>query len=138
MLTEILPLNEQQQNRVCAILALGGTRKMAVEYAGCTKAQVQTECKNNPFFAERLRLSELRPEIELLRAMFTAATDPKQWRAATWTLERFYPRRYGKQRRDEISSKDLVSFIKRIEQVLEQEIADHATRRKIIEQLQYA
>jgi predicted secreted protein len=133
-----LPLNEQQQSRVCAILALGGTRRMAVEYAGCTKAQVQAERQKNPFFAERLRLSELRPEIELLRTMFQAATDPKQWRAATWTLERFYPRRYGKQRRDEISSKDLVSFIKRIEAVLEQEIADHATRRKIIEQLQYS
>lgn len=94
------------------MLALGATRRSAAEFADCRRLDLEAELKRDPAFKLQVQQSELRPEIQLLRALVEAARDPKQWRAAAWALERLYPERYGAQKRTAIKPIHLKAFQK--------------------------
>jgi len=88
-------LDETRQNEICAILAVGGTRKMAAQYVGCHPRTIYKLVTKDSKFAERLARTELSPEIKFLKNISDAADDKKYWRAAAWALERIYPNRYA-------------------------------------------
>jgi hypothetical protein len=98
------PLSPEQRRRVGALLGIGATRRMAVQFAGCRLADLLAEMQRDPDFKLEIQQQELRPEVEVLRSLLEAARDPKQWRAAGWVLERFYPRRYAARKGDALTS----------------------------------
>jgi hypothetical protein len=106
------PLNDGQRRLVCALLALGATRRSAAEFADCRRLDLEAELKRDPAFKLQVLQSELRPEINNLRTLLEAARDPKQWRAAAWALERLYPERYAPQKRNTLQPHDLQIFEK--------------------------
>jgi len=116
------PLNVDQRRRACALLALGGTRRVAAEFADCRRLDLEAEIQRDPAFKLMVQQSELRPEIEILRTLQEAARDPKQWRAAAWALERLYPERYGACKRNALKGADMRIFMALIDQKLERAI----------------
>lgn len=130
-----LPLNHEQRQRVCSLLALGATRRMAAEFVDCRYADLQAEITGDPLFQAQVHLHELRPEIEILRSLIETARDPKQWRAAAWILERFYPRRYSPRRRNTLQPAQLQAFLDRLEKQLLAVFPEADKVREFFEQL---
>lgn len=89
-------LDITRQNDICSILGVGGTRKMAARYVGCHERSIRNLARRDPAFAERLRQSEINPELQYLKTIDEAAREPKQWRAARWMMEHLYPHRYAR------------------------------------------
>jgi hypothetical protein len=87
-------LDISRQKQVCTILAVGGTRKIAAQYVGCSERAIRNAAKRDAGFAEQLRRSETSPELDYLKTLDQAARDPKSWRATRWMLEHLYPERY--------------------------------------------
>jgi hypothetical protein len=91
-------LTESQKETICRFLARGHSNEMAADYAGCTLEMIQKEELFDHAFAERCAHSRLRSEIVLLQRMTNATDDKKNWRAASWLLERLYPERYARRK----------------------------------------
>jgi hypothetical protein len=89
---------------------------MAARFAGCRLADLLAEIRRDADFKQQVQQQELRPEIQVLRSMLDAGRDPKQWRAAAWVLERFYPRRYAARKGDALSSAALRAALEAEEQ----------------------
>ena len=89
-------LDEAKQQKICEILSLGGTRKIAALCVGCHVDTIRRTALRNPAFDERLRKAQTGPEVGFLKDIQEAAEDGKNWRAAAWALERLYPERYGR------------------------------------------
>src|SRR5580693_8951341 len=107
-------LDDYKQGEICAIVMVGGTRRLAAEYVGCHPETIRRTCLRDPQFAERLRKADCGPEINLLRAIQIATKDPKQWRAAAWALERLFPERYARRRPGAITPEQLDEVIRQI------------------------
>jgi len=105
------PLTDHQRRRACALLAAGATRTSAAKFAGCRRLDLDAEIKRDPVFKQHVRQSELQPEMQSMRTLLAAASDPKQWRAAAWALERMYPRRYGASKREAVPPAELRKFV---------------------------
>lgn len=107
------PLTDDQRRRACALLAMGATRLQAAQFADCNRKDLAAEMKRDPAFKQQVQQSELRAEMEIVRTLREATRDPKQWRAAAWTLERSYPRRYGLRKRNALTKAEKRRFQQR-------------------------
>ena len=130
------PLNQEQRQRVLAMLAHGATRRMATKYAGCRVLDLTAEMQCDPDYKQQVQQHELRPEIEVLRALLVTARDPKQWRAAAWVLERFYPRRYAPRKADALRRAELQAALNSMEQQSAEAAADPKKGRQFLAHLQ--
>lgn len=128
------PLNQQQRREICALLALGGTRRLASKFASCRILDIHAEMKLDPEFRKQVRQHELRPEIDILKSVLAAACDPKQWRAGAWALERLYPRRYASRRSDALRQADIRSFLEHLDKVFAPVIPNLKERLQYLEQ----
>jgi hypothetical protein len=107
-------LDEFKKRDICRILACGGTRLMAAQYAGCSVRTIHNTAKRDPLFAEQLAKTELSPEFAFLKNIIDAVKEEKNWRAATWALERMYPERYARRRPETIPVghlRDVVDYL---------------------------
>ncbi len=128
-------LDENQQRDICAILTVGGTRRMAAEYAGCHIEAIRRTALADRDFALRIRKAEVGPEITLLRNIQVAASDPKQWRAAAWALERLYPDRYARRPPDAIGPEQLEEIIRQLGQIVVGEVPVKRFRERVLARL---
>ncbi len=124
-------LTEEKQAQICAILTVGGTRQMAADYVGCHVKTIQNTAKREPEFAARLRRSELAPEITLLKAIQTAVEDPKQWRTATWALERLYPARYRQRKPETLTPQQIAAVLEEFLTAITEVVPPKQYRRRI-------
>lgn len=95
------------QKKIVKALAAGATHDLAALYAGISrtsfyewKAKGEAGDPNFTDFSDAIALAEGKGAVELLETIQTAVKDPKEWRAATWILERRYPDDYGKVRQE--------------------------------------
>ncbi len=130
-----LKLNETKRREICAILAVGGTRRMAATYVGCATATIRSTARRLPEFAEQLRKAELGPEITFLTAIKTAAGDAKQWRAAAWALERLFPERYAKRPPESVTLEQLTELMKTMAEIIAGEVPVKTYRQRLLKRL---
>jgi hypothetical protein len=130
-----LRLDETKQREVCAILAVGGTRRMAAHYVGCHPETIRRRALREPEFAAQLRRAEVTPEITLLRSIQAAAADPKQWRAAAWALERLYPDRYAARGPRTIGLDQMKQIVEQLANVVLSEVPVKQYRGRILKRL---
>ena len=93
-------ITEPMKNEICAILAVGGTRKMAAQYIGCSVRTICRMARRDPHFAERtqvitLQISdpaeasflaglEVDPKKATPMTVFTIRRDGSDWRRHTF------------------------------------------------------
>ncbi|MGC4005042.1 MAG: GNAT family N-acetyltransferase [Pirellulales bacterium] len=111
-------LADSEKRLLCALLSVGATRAMAIEFVGCRASDVNAARGDDRTFALELRRAALQPELKILRAVFAIACDPKQWRAACWLLERMYPRRYGVRAAKIVKPSDIRGFVTNMGKVI--------------------
>jgi hypothetical protein len=89
-----LLLDEAKQREICAILAIGGTRRVAALYVGCSVSTITRTANRDPAFA--LRLEHAEADMEVFQLQNIRQASKSSWNAAAWILERRLPERYGK------------------------------------------
>jgi hypothetical protein len=86
----------------------GMTRRAAAGFAGFSKTTLYRMLDNDPdgTLVTAIEKAEAEAEATYTFLVATAATDPKNWTAAAWWLERRHPAEYGKRERVEMTGKD--------------------------------
>ncbi len=90
-------LDDEKRKMIIGILAVGGSRSMAARHVGCAVDTIARTARREPTFGMLLRKAEVDSDIQCLTNLHVALQDARQWRAATWTLERRRPTRFGRQ-----------------------------------------
>jgi hypothetical protein len=128
-------LDDAKRREICAILAIGGTRRMAAHYVGCSVDTVGRTALRDPAFADQIRKAEVGSEILFLRNLRAACQDAKQWRAATWALERFFPDRYGRRPPRTITRAELRELLRNLGLEIASGFPSAADRQRIVARL---
>jgi hypothetical protein len=128
-------LTAEQKDQICAILSMGATRSMAAQYAGCHHATLRAEIRRDPDFSRRVIHSELKLESVCLRNIREAASDPKQWRAAAWALERVYPNRYARRKASTITTDQANELVAEFNEIIASELPVPKFRQRIFDRL---
>lgn len=89
------------QARVVAVLENAGTRTLAAKAAGVDPVTLKRwtrwgDAGREPYstFSEAVRMAEGKAEASMLACIVRAA--PEDWRAASWVLERRWPKAWGR------------------------------------------
>lgn len=115
-------LDETKQATVCALIAVGCSRRQAAEYVGCSPATIANLAKRDAPFAEQLRQALLQREVTPLKNVVAASG--RSWRAGAWLLERRYPERYGRRQPGMVSRGEMVHFAEKIGRIICNHIRD--------------
>lgn len=130
------PLDEIQRREVCALLAVGCSRKTAADYVGCKPDVIRAMARRHADFAEQLRLSEAKCEVSALTWLNKAVKEGKNWRAVAWLLERRYPERYGIRKPRSASPRQIADVVQQFTEIVLAEVSDAGERRRIAERVQ--
>jgi len=127
----------EKQQRLCAIVGLGVSVRAAALLCETSEASVRMRQQRDPAFRTRLAEAKQAREVIPLRAIREASG--KNWRAAAWLLERVRPAEYAARKADswrpsEVSEM-IRSFIDYVVQVLDREVANPKTQRRVRERL---
>jgi hypothetical protein len=128
-------LTTEQKNQICSILSIGATRAMAAQYAGCHHATLRAEIRRDRDFAQRVIHSELKLESVCLKSIREAASDPKQWRAAAWALERVFPNRYARRKASTITTDQANELVAEFNEIIASELPVPKFRKRIFDRL---
>ena len=71
----------------------------------------------------------------MLRVIREAASDPKQWRAAAWALERIYPNRYAKRRTGTLTLGQVHELVAEVSEIVAAELPVPKFRQRIFDRL---
>lgn len=129
------PLDEMKRREVCAILAVGCTRRVAAAYVGCSYSTLWRAAVRDPSFAEQLHRARAQHEIAFLHSIQSAAKKEQHWRAAAWALEHMYPERYARRRGRGLTSAQVRELLNRFAQFVADEVTDEAAQQRIVRRL---
>ena len=87
-------LDQTKRAKICGILQVGGTYRMAAKFVGCSRHTIRNTANRDPEFQRQLDQTQVSPEITFLKTLHDAAQD--KWQAAKWALQHMYPDRYGR------------------------------------------
>ena len=125
-------LNPIQKQQICSIMQLGCTQATAAKHVGCGRSAIRAAAGRDLRFAADLRRAEAQNELTLMKNVFEAAQEPKNWRASVWSLERVYPERYLRRLPDAVTAEQLVRVIESLVDVVADEVTDTQRRERIV------
>lgn len=128
-------LDAERKSNICALLAVGCTKKTAARYVGCSPATITRRAKKEPEFAAAMARAEAQQEFILLKRIYDAAAEHKHWRAAAWMLARRWPDRYGAHYPENVTVQQISLSLNQIAQVIMEEIGDLEQRRRVVERV---
>lgn len=126
-------LDESKRREICAILAVGCSRRTAAKYVGCAVDTIRRTALRDPEFEECLRKAESQHEIIHLRNIQEAGG--RYWRASAWVLERLYAARYAARPADGISREQLSQILAEFAQIVAEEIPTAKYRASVLKRL---
>jgi len=128
-------MDEVTKNGIIAIVAMGCSLETAAKYFKYPLEKIYREIEKNKEFAQSINQAEEQAEIFFMRQIKNAALEIKNWRAATWSLERLYPNRYGKLKADSLNLQEVQRIFERLVQIFMNEISSNEDKIKIEEKL---
>lgn len=128
-------LDEIKQREICAILAVGCSRRVAARYVGCDPGTITNTAEREPEFREALERAESRHEVLNLTSLQAAAREGRYWRAAAWILERRYPHRYAQRKDGWLSSEQVAQLLAQLADVVMAEVPQKY-RKRVLERVE--
>ncbi len=125
------PLDAQTKTGILAVVSLGATLETAARYFKREPSELVDELVDDPEFQREVKQAQEQAEVFFLKQVKSAALDAKNWRAATWSLERLYPDRYGKIKAASISLDELRALVERLRDTISEEFEAPQDREKI-------
>jgi hypothetical protein len=129
-------LDDVKRGQICALLSAGCGLNAAARYVGCSTVTIRREALRNGAFRIELRESQVRAQLNPLRAMQQAAKT--HWRAAAWLLERADPEQFDRRRNADVRPRQLHEIVDAIVQSAVDEIDDDKLRDRICRRLMAA
>jgi hypothetical protein len=129
-------LDEVKRLEICAILAVGGSRRLAARYVGCAHETIRNMAERDPEFLGQLKRAESQHELFYLKNIQTAAKKEQYWHAAAWMLERRFPERYGRRKPRSISVEQIVELLAQFAEIVVEELSSVQDQRRILARLE--
>jgi hypothetical protein len=102
---------EKNKGTLQAMVAFGCDREMAAKGVGWTVPELNQVLRDDPAFAQTLLRAEGQAEFHRMRLLHEVTKEEKNWRAATWWLERRGQRRYSTRHAKRVTTADIQEFI---------------------------
>lgn len=129
--TKKTPLDAKTKTGILAVVSLGATLETAARYFKREPREIVDEIAADAEFQRDFQQAREQAEVFFLKQVKSAAQDAKNWRAATWSLERLYPDRYGRLKADSVSVDELRALFERLRETIAAEFQEPADREKI-------
>jgi len=107
-------LDVKKRTKICGLLALGYSRRMAAEHVGCDPSTITRTAKRDESFREQLAAAQSDADIEALKLIRRTADQEKYWRAAAWILERRNPDEYGRRAPNTFTGEEVMQILDRV------------------------
>jgi len=117
------------------MLSMGCDRETACSALGVTVEQLQAAQQANPGFSRRMLKAEGRAEVHRMHVLHLATKDEKNWRAATWWLERRSRQRLDSRKSKSISTVELQKFIEGLADILYKAVTSEEDRERVVRRL---
>jgi hypothetical protein len=111
-------LDAARKVRICDVVAMGGTLKMAAEIVGCTERAIQYAVQRDPEFGERLKTCRTETIFSSVRTMNDTIKSAKSWRAAYCILRDSFPDKYAR-RADVVPIRKVCKIIEKLRAAVE-------------------
>ena len=128
-------LDREKQETICAVLRLGGSRRLAAQYVGCAVNTIRHTEERDEDFAADVERAETQQAVLHLKNLESAAREAKYWRASAWFLERRCADRYGPQTRGTAWRARLSRALGELAEILVEEVPVEAYRKRILARL---
>ena len=129
-----LALDAIKQREICAIIAVGGSRRTAAKYVGCAPSTIQRTIANDEDFAKRVARAEA--DLEIIQLSNIGQAGKKSWNASAWLLERVYPERFGKRSPATIPIQQIDDVLTRLAAVIRKEVPEPERVKRLVKQIQ--
>lgn len=129
-------LDEAKRREICAVLAMGGSRRLAARYVGCAPSTIVRTAERDPLFRDQLLQAEGQHELLYLRNIQAAAKREQYWRAAAWMLERRYPERYAQLRPGTVTVQQIIELLAQFAEIVVQEVPDGEHQQRVLARLE--
>jgi hypothetical protein len=129
-------LDSKKKDLICVILKLGGTRRIAAQYAGCAPSTIRRTADRDAEFCAALRKAESQHEVSYLQRINAAAKQERYWKAAAWALERIHPERYALPRPVNYTPQQVCEILERFMEIVMQEVPVEEFRLSILRRLE--
>ncbi len=114
-----------------AMAAMGCDREMAAKAVGWTISQLRQVLRDDPEFAQALLRAEGQAEFQRMRNLHSATKDDKNWRAATWWLERRAQNRYARRSR-KLTTAEIQELIDELVDIVFADVTREADRERLV------
>jgi hypothetical protein len=122
-------LDESKRKTITALIANGSSRRAAARYIGCSASTIARTAARDPQFAAELARAEQALEISLLHSIQAAAKNGKNWRAATWLLERRNPEEFATRDPDLLTDQQVADIIAHMIHTIHDDLTEESYRR---------
>ena len=129
-------LDQKKKQTICAILGVGGNRRLAAQYVGCSPKTIRRTAERDAEFAAELEHAESLLEVLHLKNMEAAAKETKYWRASAWFLERRCADRYGAPARGAAWQARLSQAVTEFAEIVAEEVPDEEGRARVLERME--
>ena len=109
-----LLLDPKMRARICSLLALGYSIRMAAEHIGCLPDDITDATKEDPRFRDQIASARSDADIDALKLLRRTASQEKNWRVAAWILERRNPEEYGRRSPNSFTGEQVMEILGRV------------------------
>ena len=134
--TQDILLDKIKRREICAILAVGCSRRVASRYVGCPPSLIRTTIAHDEEFAREVERAEQLAEIEHMQIIKDVAKEKRDWRAAAWVLERRNPDDYATRKADTLTMDQVRQLLAQFVEILVEEIPSAVQSKRLLHLLE--
>jgi hypothetical protein len=106
-------LDAKKRTKICGLLTLGYSQRMAAEFVGCDPSTITRTAKRDENFRAQLAAAQSDADISALKIIRRTADQERYWRAAAWILERRNPEEYGRRSPNSFTGEQVMQILQR-------------------------
>lgn len=123
---------KEEKATLRAMASIGCDREMAAKTVGWTVSQLRQVLGDDPEFAQVLLRAEGQAEFQRMRILHNAIKEERNWRAATWWLERRAQNRYSRRMSRNVTTTEIQEFIDELVEMVFGAVTREADRERLV------
>jgi hypothetical protein len=123
--------NDLRKTRILGMVFFGCDREIAAHSVGWSKGQLRVELKADEQFSLELARNEGLAELHHMKLVHKATEDEKNWRAATWWLDRRSKDRKERAGKRVITPDEITEFVEELVEIVFAEVKGETDRDRL-------
>lgn len=129
------PITDSDKQALRGMVSMGCASDVAAQTLGWTPEQLADTLRSDPAFALEVSQAKGKAHFHFVRSLHSASKDEKNWRAATWWLERRAQKQFGRNKNQVWTDADLVAFLDALTQIVVQSVHDPEDGQRLLAEL---